>query len=263
MNANTTEQAGSAGRVVLVTGATSGIGYATARQLLAGGAQVVVTGRTEDRLKRTADRLADVSDGGARLLTVRADAASLPDTRRLTAAIDERFGRLDGLFANAGVGIFRTVEDTTEQDFDDSFDVNVKGVFFTVQQSLPLLEAAGGGSVVINASWTLHRGMAVAPVYAATKAAVHNFARSLAPALAGRGIRVNSVSPGYIHTEMYDDIVNTEEAREASRVAPPLQRVGTSDEVADAVVYLLSDRSSYITGQDLIIDGGLVVKVAV
>ncbi|MEU9129713.1 glucose 1-dehydrogenase [Kitasatospora sp. NPDC048540] len=258
----TTADAGFTGRVVLVTGGTSGIGFATARLLLARGARVVITGRTEERLRRAADRLADVSDGGARLLTVRADAADLSDTERLMDRIRESYGRLDGLFANAGVGVFERLESTTEADFDRLVDVNVKGVFFTVQRALPLLEAAGpGASVVINASWTLHRAMEVAPMYAATKAAVHNLARSLSAGLADRGIRVNSVSPGYIHTEMYDEIITEEAAREATRVAPPLQRVGSSEDVGEAVSFLLSERASYITGQDLAVDGGLVMKV--
>ncbi|MGW4893217.1 SDR family NAD(P)-dependent oxidoreductase [Kitasatospora sp. NPDC004240] len=263
MNENTTERAGFTGKVVLVTGGTSGMGLATARQLLAEGAAVVVTGRTEERLERAAVQLADVSDGGGRLLTVRADAASLSDTDRLMEAVRQRYGRLDGVFANAGIGIFEPVAETTEQAFDDLVDVNFKGVFFTVQRALPLLDAAGGGAVVINASWTLHRAMAPAPVYAATKAAVHSLARSMSAGLADRGIRVNSVSPGYIHTEMYDEIIVADAAREATRVAPLLRRVGTSEEVAEAVAFLLSERSAYITGQDLVVDGGLVVKVAV
>ncbi|MBG0831474.1 glucose 1-dehydrogenase [Planomonospora sp. ID67723] len=262
MNGNTAEQNGFTGRVALVTGGTSGIGLATARQLLAEGAQVVITGRNDERLRRAAERLETVSDGGTRLLTIRADAASLADTERLVTLLRKRYGRLDGVFANAGVGVFKPVGQTTEQDVDLLVDVNFKGVFFTVQQTVPLLEeASGGGAVVINASWTLHRAMEIAPVYAATKAAVHNLARSLSAGLAGRGIRVNSVSPGYIHTEMYDAIITDDARREATRVAPPLQRVGQAEDVAQAVVFLLSDRASYITGQDLAVDGGLVMKV--
>ncbi|WP_237291601.1 SDR family NAD(P)-dependent oxidoreductase [Streptomyces sp. Sge12] len=165
-------------RVVLITGGTSGMGLATARLLLEAGAEVVITGRDDARLDRAAEQLAEVSDRGARLLTVRADSASLTDFDRLAALIRERHGRLDGVFANAGVGVFQRSGEVTEQDFDRSVDVNFKGVFFTVQKVLPLLDAAGGGSIVINASWTLHRSLAVAPVYAATKAAVHALART-------------------------------------------------------------------------------------
>ncbi|MET9294010.1 SDR family oxidoreductase [Streptomyces sp. NPDC003077] len=260
MNKTTATRAGNAGRVILITGGTSGMGFATARQLLEGGDHVVITSRHEARLRQAAERLADVSDSGARLLTVRADAASLPDTDALMARVEERYGRLDGLFANAGTGVFTSVEETTEKDFDQLVDVNFKGVFFTIQKALPLLEAGEGGSVVINASWTLHRGVG-AVVYAATKAAVHNFARSLGAHLAGRNIRVNSVSPGYIRTEMYDEAIPDDAGREATRVGPPLQRVGESEDVAEAVVFLLSARSSYITGQDIAVDGGLVMKV--
>lgn len=261
MNESKTESADFTGHVVLVTGGTSGIGLATARQLLAEGACVVVTGRSDERLQRAAGQLEDVSGGGTRLLTVRADAASLPDTRRLMTLINQKYGRLDGVFANAGIGVFKPVAETTEKDFDDLVDVNFKGVFFTIQQALPLLEAADGGSVVINASWTLHRAMEAAPVYAATKAAVHNLARSFSAGLAGRNIRVNSVSPGYIRTEMYDAIITEEAAREATRVAPPLQRTGRSEDVAETVLFLLSARASYVTGQDIAVDGGLVMKV--
>ncbi|MBW5482982.1 SDR family NAD(P)-dependent oxidoreductase [Streptomyces bambusae] len=249
-------------RVVLITGGTSGMGLATARLLLDGGAHVVVTGRDEARLQRTAAQLAQASDGGARLLTVRADAASTADLDRLVSVVGDRHGRLDGVFANAGVGVFQPAAEVREEDFDHVVGVNFKGVFFTVQKSLPLLDASrGGASVVINASWTLHRGMAHAPVYAASKAAVHNLTRTLGSDLAGRGIRINSVSPGYIVTEMFRSVVPDPADREPLRAEVPLGRLGGAEDVAETVAFLLSPRSSYITGQDIGVDGGLVTVI--
>ncbi|MGW7442306.1 SDR family NAD(P)-dependent oxidoreductase [Kitasatospora sp. NPDC054795] len=239
---------------VLVTGGTSGMGLATARHLLATGARVVITGRDDARLARAAARL----DAGDRLLTVRADASVAADLARLADTVRERYGRLDGVFANAGVAGFQPVDEVTEAEFDRIVAVNLKGVFLTVQHALPLLDAAGGGSVVLNASWTPHRGLPGAAVYAATKAAVLSLARTLGSELAGRGIRVNSVSPGYIVTEMFHAAVPDPADHEPIRGHVPLGRLGTAEDVAQTVVFLLSDRSSYITGQDIVIDGGLV-----
>ncbi|MFE5327194.1 SDR family oxidoreductase [Embleya sp. NPDC056575] len=242
-------------RTVLITGGTSGMGLATARRLLDEGAYVAITGRTQSRL---ADAEADL-DAGERLLTVRADVANLTDLDVLMRRIETWRGTLDAVFANAGTGVFKRGAELTEADFDHSTDVNFKGVFFTVQKALPLLK--DGSAIVLNASWTLHRGLAVASVYSATKAAVHNLARTLGADLAPRGIRVNSVSPGFIDTEMYrgaDDDPNADE-RNAAQV--PLGTIGHADEVAAAVAFLASDDASYITGQDLVIDGGMVGSV--
>ncbi|MCB5181966.1 SDR family NAD(P)-dependent oxidoreductase [Streptomyces antimicrobicus] len=250
------------GRVVLVTGGSRGMGLAAARRLLGAGAHVVITGRDTARLERATGLLREVSDGGRRLLAVRADAASTADLDRLTATVGERHGRLDGVFANAGVGSFRPAAEVSEADFDHVVGVNFKGVFFTVQKSLPLLDAAGpGGSVVVNASWTLYRGMPHAPVYSAAKAAVHNLTHTLGSDLAGRGIRVNSVSPGYIVTDMFRSAVPDETAYGALRAEVPLGRLGEAEDVAETVAFLLSARSAYITGQDIAVDGGLVSVV--
>ncbi|GII51921.1 oxidoreductase [Planotetraspora thailandica] len=257
----TTDRGAFYNRAVLITGGTSGMGLATARLLLDEGAHVIITGRDDARLARAAEQLDKPSGRGARLLTVRADAAVLADLDRLTAVIRERHGRLDGVFANAGVGVFQRTAEVAEDDFDHTVDVNFKGVFFTVQKALPLLDAAGGGSIVINASWTLHRGLAVAPVYAATKAAVHNLARTLGSDLAERGIRVNSISPGYIVTEMFDAANPDPASHEAIRAGVPLKRLGQAEDIAETVAFLLSPRSSYITAQDIVVDGGLTTAV--
>ncbi|MGW0796490.1 SDR family oxidoreductase [Streptomyces sp. NPDC002692] len=237
---------------VLITGGTSGMGLATARRLLDEGAYAVITGRDEARLAKAATEL----DAGTRLLTVRADAASLPDLDALMRRVETWRGSLDAVFANAGTGVFKRGTDLTEADFDHSTDVNFKGVFFTVQKALPLMR--DGGAIVLNASWTLHRGMAVASVYSATKAAVHNLARTLGSDLAPRGIRVNSVSPGYIDTEMYRGANTTPEADERNAAQVPLGTIGHAADVAAAVAFLASADAAYITGQDLVIDGGLV-----
>lgn len=240
-------------KIALVTGGTSGMGLATARQLLAEGAKVVITGRDARRLDAATKEL------GAGAHGVVADVADLSALDALTAEIEERYGRVDLLFANAGVGIFKPSTEITEQDFDLAVDVNFKGVFFTVQKVLPLL--GQGSSIVLNASWTLHRGVAVLSLYSATKAAVHNLARTLAADLAPRGIRVNSVSPGYIDTPMYPEAELPPEVAEASRERVPVRRFGQSEEVASVVAFLGSSDASYVNGQDLIVDGGLVAAI--
>jgi NAD(P)-dependent dehydrogenase (short-subunit alcohol dehydrogenase family) len=190
---------------------------------------------------------------------VAGDAASLVDLDALVSTVRDRFGRLDVVFANAGVAAFEPAEQTSEAEFDRVVDVNFKGVFFTVQKLAPLL--TDGAAVVINASWTIQRGLPGASVYAATKAAVHNLTHTFAAELAPRRIRVNSVSPGYIETPMFDDNV-TPEARAAVVAAVPAGRIGTAEDVAAAVAFLASGEASYINGQDLIIDGGLVTAGA-
>ncbi len=242
-----------AGKIALVTGGTSGLGLATARRFVAEGATVVVTGR------RQADLDAAVRELGGSTLGVRGDVASLADLDRLYAAIRDTFGRLDVLFANAGVGAFVPLGEITEAHFDKTFGVNVKGTLFTVQKALPLMTA--GGSIVLNGSMVSIKGMPGFTVYAATKAALRSFARTWAVDLRGRNIRVNVVSPGTVVTPAYKTELGMSDGQIEAFVAQaasttPLGRVGTPDEIAKAVVFLASDDSSYVTGTELFVDGG-------
>jgi NAD(P)-dependent dehydrogenase (short-subunit alcohol dehydrogenase family) len=239
-------------KVILITGGTSGMGLAAAKRFLDEGAWVIITGRRQDKL----DTIAHQLNKEDHLLPVQADATNLKALDLVFKRITETYGYLDVVFANAGIGTFKPVAEFSEEDFDHLVNVNFKGVFFTIQKALPLLR--NGGAVIINASWTLYRGNGTNALYSATKAAVHNLARTIAEDVAARQIRVNSISPGYINTEQFNE--SSLPAGEASRRKHevPLGRFGTPDEIARAVAFLASDDASYITGQDILIDGGLV-----
>ncbi|TMB09907.1 MAG: glucose 1-dehydrogenase [Deltaproteobacteria bacterium] len=241
------------GKVAVVTGGNSGIGLATAKRFVAEGAHVFITGR------RQAELDAAVSQIGKNVSGVQGDVSNLADLDRLYATVKQQKGRVDVLFANAGLGEFVPLGQITEAHFDKTFGVNVKGTLFTVQKALPLMP--DGGSIVMNGSMVSMKGWPAFGVYAATKAALRSFARTWSVDLKSRKIRVNVVSPGTVITPGYknaglsDEQIAQIEAEAAA--ATPLGRVGTPEEIAKAVVFLASDESSYVTGIELFVDGGL------
>jgi NAD(P)-dependent dehydrogenase (short-subunit alcohol dehydrogenase family) len=238
------------GKIALITGGNSGIGLATAKRFVEEGAYVFITGRREAELN------AAVGEIGANVTGVQGDVASLADLDRLFDQIKREKGALDIIFANAGITPMTLLGDITEEAYDSLFDVNVKGLLFTIQKALPLL--SDGGSIVLNASIVASKGFANWSVYSATKAAVRSFARSWTSDLKDRFIRVNALSPGYIDTAPWHSSAVTEiRANIESSGSVPLGRFGTADEVAKAVVFLASDDSSYITGTEIFVDGGV------
>jgi NAD(P)-dependent dehydrogenase (short-subunit alcohol dehydrogenase family) len=244
------------GKVALVTGGTTGIGLATAKRFVAEGAYVFITGRRQPELD------AAVKAIGSNVTGVRSDVSKLADLDALYATIaksGQGGGKLDVVFANAGGGNFAPLGAITEEDFDSTFDTNVKGTLFTVQKALPLLR--DGGSVILTGSTTGTTGTANFSVYSATKAAIRNFARNWILDLKERKIRVNVLVPGPIDTPGLNGLAPNEDAAKgmlswmASQV--PLGRVGHVDEVATAAVFLASDDSSFTNGAELFVDGGL------
>jgi NAD(P)-dependent dehydrogenase (short-subunit alcohol dehydrogenase family) len=242
------------GKIAVVTGASSGIGLATARRFADEGAQVVITGRREKELKEAAALIKK------NVTTVVGDVSRLEDLDRLFAIVKEKHGHIDILFANAGAGTIAPLAVATEAHFDQTFDVNVEGMFFTVQKALPLFK--DGGSIILNSSVSNVLGLPGFTAYAASKAAVRNFARGWALELKDRKIRVNCMSPGAIDTPALATTtgLTAEQAEQAAAqftTQIPMGRRGMPEEIAAAVTFLASDESSYITGIDLPVDGGM------
>ena len=241
------------GKIAVVTGGNSGMGLATAKRFVAEGAYVFITGRRQGELDRA------VKEIGRNVTGVQGDVANLADIDRLYATVKKEKGRVDILFANAGVGETAPLGTITEQHFDKIFDINVKGLLFTVQKALPLF--ADGGSIILNASVAASSGVAGFSVYSASKAAVRSFARCWTSDLKARKIRVNAISPGPIETPIFNTMGLTDEQIaefKASFVSTvPLGRIGTGEEIASAALFLASDDSSYCTGIELFVDGGL------
>ena len=236
----------------LITGGTSGIGLETAKQFLAEGARVIVTGVNPDSIANAQAEL------GSEVLVLRADSASVAAQKELAQAVQAHYGQLDIAFLNAGVSVWLPVEAWTEEMFDRSFDINVKGPYFLIQALLPVF--ASRASVVLNTSINAHVGAVNSSVYAATKAAFLNMSKTLSSELLGRGIRVNAVSPGPVETPLYDKLgipdAYREQVNKDITATIPFGRFGTPEEVAKAVLYLASDESRWTVGSEIIVDGG-------
>ncbi len=244
------------GKVAVITGGSSGIGYATARAFRDEGAQVVITARSADALAAAEREL------GAGVVAVVADTRKDADRAGLFREVGERFGRVDVLFANAGIGRFSALGETSEAFFDEIVDTNFKGLFFTLQAALPLL--SDGASVILNGSVNAHVGFANASVYSASKAAVHSLARTLSAELAPRGIRVNTLNIGPVETPLYGKLGLPAEVVQgfAQMVGArlPIKRFGQPEEIARAAVFLASTDSTFVVGSELTTDGGLSIN---
>ena len=241
-------------KVAVVTGGNSGIGLATARAYVREGAKVAITGRSDATLKAAQKEL------GPDVLAIKADFSKVAEIASAMDRIKEKFGRIDALFVNAGIGKFVPFEEVTEAFFDETMATNLKGAFFTVQKAVPLFSK--GAAVVLNASVSGHIGMPGSTVYGASKAAVVNLAKTLSADLLSRGVRVNVVSPGPISTPILDRMGLPEEAtrqiKDNITQQVPLKRFGHPDEIAAAVLYLSSSESTYVLGTELVVDGGMI-----
>lgn len=238
----------------VITGGTTGIGLATARQYLAEGAEVIVTGTNPTNIAAAQKEL------GAKALVVKSSQSDLADIDQLAATIKEKFGMIDALFVNAGIAKFIPYQMVTPEFYDETMSINLRGAFFTVQKLAPLMNRGGG--IVLNTSVVDEKGMATTSVYAASKSGLRSLARTLGAELAGSGVRVNAVSPGPIETPIYgklgmsaDQLAGFQKGMAASN---PMKRFGSADEVAKAVLFLTSSDASYTTGAELTVDGGFV-----
>lgn len=237
----------------LITGGTTGIGYETAKQFLAEGAKVFITGQNADRLNEAVTSLGNGAEG------IISNAGDVAEQKALVAQLQKHDVKLDAVFLNAGIGIFKPIESISPEEFDRQMDINLKGPYFLLQTLLPLLNQPA--SIVLNTSINAHIGMPNSSIYAASKAGFLSYARTLSGELAGKGIRINAISPGPVSTPIYgklgipqDQLAQT---AEAIRSQIPLGRFGETVEIAKAAVFLASDESSFMLGSEIIIDGGM------
>ncbi len=241
------------GKVAVVTGGNSGIGLATAKRLQEEGARVAITGRNAQTLDEAVKLI------GNGVLAVEADVAKLEDIDRLYRTVARKLGRIDVLFVNAGVGKFAPLAEMSEGLYDEIFDIDTKGAYFTIQKAIPHLN--DGASIILNASVAVKKGRPGTSAYSAAKAALRSLARTAAAELVGRDIRVNAVSPGPILTPIFERTgLPKEEIDERLREivdAVPMKRAGKPEEVASVVAFLASSDSSYITGEEINVDGGM------
>ena len=241
------------GKIAVITGGNSGIGLATAKRFVSEGAYVFITGRRQKELD------AALSEIGKNAIGIQGDVSNLIDLDKLYNTVKDKKGHLDILFANAGIAQFARLGEISEEHFDKIFDINVKGLLFSVQKALPILQ--DGSSIILNASVGSSKGIEETSVYSAAKAAVRSFARTWTTDLRHRKIRVNAISPGPIDTPIFSSLTHNEEQMEQFKKyiinTVPMGRMGIPDEIAKAVSFLASDDSSYITGIELFVDGGM------
>lgn len=238
-------------KTALITGGNSGIGFATAKEFLEQGANVIITGRNQAALDQAK------KDLKGQVHTILSNTSSLSDVRALAKQVQQITPRLDVLFVNAGVGKFAPIEAVTEEHYDEQFNINVKGAYFTIQELLPLFN--DGGSIILNTSVSAHMGMATSSVYSATKAALLTLAKTLSSELLPRRIRVNAISPGPVTTPIYGKTGLPEEELKASvKSKVPLGRFGEPAEIAKIATFFASEDSTFVLGAELIADGGMI-----
>jgi NAD(P)-dependent dehydrogenase (short-subunit alcohol dehydrogenase family) len=244
---------GLSGKVAVITGGSTGIGLATAKRFVEEGAYVFITGRSQAEMDKA------VAEIGENVTAVRTDVSKLEDLDRLYKEVSAKKGRIDIVFANAGFVELKATPDVTPEHFDKTFNTNARGVYFTVQKALPLIN--DGGSIILTASCNWPKGFPLYSTYSATKAAIRSFARTWTTELKGRKIRTNVISPGAIDTPIIDSQVDSKEAADKLKAeyaaVTPLGRVGRPEEIASAALFLASDESSYVAGIDLPVDGGI------
>ena len=240
------------GKIAVITGGSTGIGLATAKRFVNEGAYVFITGRRQAELDKA------VAEIGGNVTAVQGDVSHLDDLERLYKEVAKKKGRLDVLFANAGVVEPKPTEAVSPEHYDKTFDINARGVFFAVQKALPLMKQ--GGSIILTGSGLWQKGIPIYATYSATKAALRSFVRTWTADLAGKGIRANVISPGPVETPILKGQFgeNTEAMKERFKAMVPMGRIGKPEEIASAALFLASDESSYITGIDLPVDGGIV-----
>ena len=240
-------------RVAVITGGNSGIGFTTARIFAEEGAEVIITGRSQEALDKAVAAL------GSQVTAIKSDASQLADIEKLASELKSRGKSVDVLFLNAGIAAFAPIEHVDEAQYDETFAINVKGLYFTIKHLLPLM--GEGTSIVINASINANVGMPNSSVYAASKAAVLSMARTLSGELVGRGIRVNAISPGPINTPIFGKMGMPAEQLEATAASlqqqVPMGRFGLPEEIAKAALFLASEDSSFVIGAELVADGGM------
>ena len=240
------------GKITVITGGSTGIGLATAKRFVQEGAYVFITGRRQAELDRA------VAEIGSNVTAVQGDVSNLDDLDRLYKEVTAKKGKLDVLFANAGIAEPKPTAAVSPEDYDKTFDINARGVFFAVQKALPLMKE--GGSIILTGSGIWQKGVPVYATYGATKAGLRSFVRTWTAEFAGKGIRANMISPGPTETPIIEGQfgANTEAVKEQFKTMIPMGRMGKPEEIASAAVFLASDESSFITGVDLPVDGGLV-----